>query len=87
MKNWRAIYSWHAWGSPVGMSLGYGIFVISSGVCLWLLSQAGLIGHDLYNATLAASLITILANASLFKLLKPAPAPLTPVEAETAAVA
>jgi len=45
MKNWRAIYSWHAWGSPVGMSLGYGIFVISSGVCLWLLSQAGLIGH------------------------------------------
>ena len=45
-----------------------------------------------YNAleaefALAASLITILANASLFKLLKPAPAPLTPVEAETAAVA
>ena len=43
--------------------------------------QAGLIGHGLYNATLAASLITILANASLFKLLKPLPAPAVPAEA------
>jgi CPA2 family monovalent cation:H+ antiporter-2 len=33
--------------------------------------HAGLISTEIYHATLAASLITILANASLFKLLKP----------------
>jgi CPA2 family monovalent cation:H+ antiporter-2 len=35
--------------------------------------QAGLISAQLYHATLAASLITILVNATLFKLLKPSP--------------
>jgi hypothetical protein len=45
MKNWRALYSWHGWGSPIGLSLGYGIFVVSTGICLWLLSLAGLVGR------------------------------------------
>ena len=36
--------------------------------------RAGLITPQIYHATLAASLVTILANASLFKLLKRAPA-------------
>lgn len=37
--------------------------------------KAGLISAPVYHATLAASLITILANATLFKFLKPLPAP------------
>jgi CPA2 family monovalent cation:H+ antiporter-2 len=32
--------------------------------------EAGLISHEVYNAALAASLVTILANAALFKLVK-----------------
>jgi CPA2 family monovalent cation:H+ antiporter-2 len=35
--------------------------------------DAGLIAADIYNATLAASLVTILANATLFRLLKKTP--------------
>jgi CPA2 family monovalent cation:H+ antiporter-2 len=34
--------------------------------------KAGLISPNLYHATLAASLITILANATIFRFLKPA---------------
>jgi hypothetical protein len=33
---------------------------------------AGLISQQIYNATLAASLVTILANATLFRFVKPA---------------
>jgi CPA2 family monovalent cation:H+ antiporter-2 len=33
--------------------------------------KAGLISSNLYHATLAASLITILANATIFRFLKP----------------
>jgi len=44
--------------------------------------KAGLISPSLYDATLAASLITILANAMIFRFLKPlggaAPAPVAP---------
>ena len=44
--------------------------------------KAGLISPNLYHATLAASLITILANATIFRLLKPdggnGPAPAVP---------
>jgi CPA2 family monovalent cation:H+ antiporter-2 len=51
--------------------------------------KAGLISPNLYHATLAASLITILANATIFRFLKPAggsqPAACDPAEA-TAAV-
>jgi len=36
--------------------------------------QAGLITPEVYHATLAASLLTILANVALFKLLKVTPA-------------
>jgi predicted Kef-type K+ transport protein len=36
--------------------------------------NAGLISREIYNATLVASLVTILANATFFKFLKPAPA-------------
>ena len=37
------------------------------------LLNAGLISRDIYNATLIASLITILANATFFKFMKISP--------------
>jgi hypothetical protein len=39
MKHWRSWGSWFSWGSPVGL----GLFLISIGVFLWLLAQAGII--------------------------------------------
>ncbi len=51
--------------------------------------QSALITEEVYNATLAASLLSILINAALFRLLKatPSPAGLGEVPAEQAAVA
>jgi monovalent cation:H+ antiporter-2, CPA2 family len=64
-------------GYPTQTALRVGIGLTQIGEFSFILAQvslhSGLIGRDIYNATLAASLITILANASLFKLLKPAP--------------
>jgi len=34
---------WDEWGSPVGLSLGWAIFIIPIGVFFWLLHIAGLI--------------------------------------------
>jgi len=54
-----------------------GIGVTQIGEFSFILAQvslnANLISSELYNATLAASLLTILANATFFKFLKPAP--------------
>ncbi len=41
MKHWRAWGSWFSWGSPVGLGLGYALFMTSTGVFLWLLSISG----------------------------------------------
>lgn len=35
---------WDEWGSPVGLSLGWALFIIPLGVFLWLVHLAGLIG-------------------------------------------
>lgn len=55
-------------------ALRVGIGLTQIGEFSFILAQvslhAGLISTEIYNATLAASLITILANASLFRLLK-----------------
>lgn len=60
-----------------GTALRVGIGLTQIGEFSFILAQvslhAGLISTEIYSATLAASLITILANASLFKLLKPGP--------------
>jgi hypothetical protein len=37
---WRAWGSWFSWGSPVGLSLGYALFVISTGILVYLLHLA-----------------------------------------------
>lgn len=36
--------SWHSFGSPIGMSLGFAICVISIGAFIYLLHLSGLIG-------------------------------------------
>ena len=35
---------WDEWGSPVGLSLGWALFIIPLGIFLWLLHLAGLLG-------------------------------------------
>ena len=55
-----------------------GIGLTQIGEFSFILAQAslnsGLISREIYNATLVASLVTILANATFFKFLSPAPA-------------
>jgi CPA2 family monovalent cation:H+ antiporter-2 len=65
-------------GYPAQTALRVGVGLTQIGEFSFILAevsrQSNLIGPDVYNATLAVSLITILANASLFKLMKSAPA-------------
>lgn len=37
-KYWRSWGSWFSWGSPIGLTLGYAIVMLSTGVFIWLLS-------------------------------------------------
>jgi CPA2 family monovalent cation:H+ antiporter-2 len=71
---WFAIV--RVFGYSSGTALRVGIGLTQIGEFSFILAQVSLNAHlirsDVYNATLAASLITILANASLFKLFKPA---------------
>jgi monovalent cation:H+ antiporter-2, CPA2 family len=65
-------------GYPARTALRVGVGLTQIGEFSFILAQvslhSGLIGSDVYNATLAASLITILFNAALFKVMKGAPA-------------
>lgn len=36
-------HRWEEWGSPVGLGLGWALFIIPIGVFLWLLHIAGII--------------------------------------------
>ncbi len=71
-------------GYPAQTALRAGLGLTQIGEFSFILAEvslhAGLIGADVYNATLAASLITILVNATLFKLMKAAPAALAQEE-------
>ena len=64
-------------GYPARTALRVGIGLTQIGELSFVLAQVALqsrlISADVYNATLAASLITILINAALFGLLKPLP--------------
>ena len=40
---WRRSH-WDEWGSPVGLSLGWALFIIPIGVFLYLLHLAGILG-------------------------------------------
>jgi len=39
---WRKSH-WDEWGSPVGLSLGWALFIIPIGVFLWLLHLANIL--------------------------------------------
>jgi CPA2 family monovalent cation:H+ antiporter-2 len=73
---WFAVVRLFGYPAQTAMRVGIGLTQI--GEFSFILAQvslhSGLIGSNVYNATLAASLITILINATLFKLVKPAPA-------------
>lgn len=67
---------------PPQTALRVGIGLTQIGEFSFILAQvslqAGLITHEIYHATLAASLITILANATLFRFVKPAAPAINP---------
>jgi monovalent cation:H+ antiporter-2, CPA2 family len=71
-------YSWET-------SKRVGIGLTQIGEFSFILAQvslsSGLITHEIYNATLVASLVTILANATFFKFLKPEAAASRPATA------
>jgi CPA2 family monovalent cation:H+ antiporter-2 len=64
-------------GYPTQTALRVGVGLTQIGEFSFILAQvslhSGLIGSDVYNATLAASLVTILVNATLFRFMKPIP--------------
>jgi monovalent cation:H+ antiporter-2, CPA2 family len=77
---------------PFRTSLRVGLGLTQIGEFSFILAQvsmkAGLISADVYHATLAASLITILANATIFRFVKPTtgnePVPRTPAASHAA---
>ncbi|MBI4164205.1 MAG: cation:proton antiporter [Acidobacteria bacterium] len=62
-------------GYPIWMALTVGVGLTQIGELSFVLVQgarnAGIVGNDIYNATLAASLVTILLNAALFRSIPP----------------
>jgi len=75
---WFAIVRLFGYSSSTALRVGVGLTQI--GEFSFILAQvslhSGIIAAGVYNAVLAAALITILINAILFKLIKPAPAAL-----------
>jgi len=43
-QDWRSWGSWFSWGSPIGLSLGFAITILSIGMFLFLLHLSNLIG-------------------------------------------
>lgn len=72
---WTGVVRLFRYSRQTSFRVGIGLTQIGefSFILAQVSKQAGLISPQLYNATLAASLVTILINATLFKLLKPAP--------------
>jgi len=62
-------------GYPIWMALTVAVGLTQIGELSFVLVQvarnAGIVGSDIYNATLAASLVTILLNAALFRSIPP----------------
>jgi len=72
---WGGLVRLFGYSAQSSFRVGIGLTQIGefSFILAQVSKQAGLISPQLYHATLAASLITILVNATLFKLLKPSP--------------
>jgi monovalent cation:H+ antiporter-2, CPA2 family len=76
---WFGVVRLFGYPSQTAVRVGVGLTQIGefSFVLAEVSRRSGLIGADVYNATLAASLVTILLNATLVKLIRPiAPAPI-----------
>jgi CPA2 family monovalent cation:H+ antiporter-2 len=69
---WFGVVRAFGYPAPTAMRVGMGLTQIGefSFILAEVSLRSRLIGSDVYNATLAASLVTILANASLLKLMK-----------------
>jgi monovalent cation:H+ antiporter-2, CPA2 family len=82
---WFGVVRLFAYSNDTAVRVGIGLTQIGefSFILAQVSQKAGLITAEVYNATLAASLVTILANATMFKLLlkKKAPMPARIVEA------
>jgi monovalent cation:H+ antiporter-2, CPA2 family len=70
---WSSVVRLFRYSMQTSFRVGIGLTQIGefSFILAQVSLQAGLISQEIYHATLAASLITILANATLFKFLKP----------------
>jgi CPA2 family monovalent cation:H+ antiporter-2 len=71
---WAGVVRLFRYSTDTSVRVGIGLTQI--GEFSFILAQvslnAGLISEQIYHATLAASLLTILANATLFRFMKPA---------------
>jgi CPA2 family monovalent cation:H+ antiporter-2 len=80
---WSSIVRLFGYSWETSKRVGVGLTQI--GEFSFILAQvslsSGLISREIYNATLVASLVTILANATFFKFLKPAAAASGPMAA------
>ena len=43
-NDWRSWGSWFSWGSPIGLSLGFAITILSIGLFIFLLHLSNLLG-------------------------------------------
>ena len=70
---WFAVVRLFGYPSRTALRVGIGLTQIGefSFILAQVSMQSGLIGRNVFNATLAAALITILVNATLLKLIKP----------------
>jgi CPA2 family monovalent cation:H+ antiporter-2 len=72
---WSGVVRLFGYSADTAKRVGIGLTQIGefSFILAQVSMRSGLITTEVYHATLAASLVTILANATLFKFLKPAP--------------
>jgi CPA2 family monovalent cation:H+ antiporter-2 len=86
MAIWFGIVRLFGYPAHTALRVGMGLTQIGefSFVLARLTLHSGLITEQIYNAVLAASLVTILVNATLFKLLKPVSAPVLQEDAVAA---
>jgi CPA2 family monovalent cation:H+ antiporter-2 len=73
---WTGVVRLFGYSGATSFRVGVGLTQIGefSFILAQVSLQAGLISDQIYSATLAASLVTILANAAFFKFLKHSPA-------------
>jgi hypothetical protein len=44
LQDSQAVMKWYGWGSPVGLSLFFGVLMVATGLMLYLLHLAGMLG-------------------------------------------